>query len=301
MSEAGLIQETNKESKQRVAIVTDSVAQVPPETLSELNISVVPLTIQIGGQIYLDGIDISPTELYRRMRHEGARPTTTAPSLGDFQAVFRKRFRQGAQAVLCITISGQLSSTYSAACLAAEQVKAEFPGPAIEVLDSREVAIVEGFVVMAAARAAAAGKTLAEVLQAAKDAGKRASLVATVETLEYLARNGRIGKAAYLLGSMINIKPMLTINAQALVEPVSKVRGENQAMRAMVDHVVEQTAGRAQLRVAVLEADAAERAARLQGMLLEKLQPVELFNSEFTPVLGVHTGPGMVGLAYYYE
>jgi DegV family protein with EDD domain len=286
---------------QRTAIVTDSVAQVPPDVLRQLQIAVVPLTIQIDGETYLDGIDMSPSELYRRMRHEGARPTTTAPSLGLFQESFRNCLDQGAEAVLCITISSQLSSTYSAACLAAAQVQAECPDRVIEVLDSREVAIVEGFVVMAAARAAAEGKTLAEVLETAREAGRRSGLVATVETLDYLARNGRIGKASYLLGSMINIKPLLTINDDGFVAPVGKVRGENRAMEAMVDHLVEQVQGYQKLKVAVIGADAQERAARLEGLLKAKLEPDEILHSEFTPVLGVHTGPGMVGLAYHYE
>jgi DegV family protein with EDD domain len=185
--------------------------------------------------------------------------------------------------------------------MAAEQVRGEFPGRKIEVLDSCEVGITEGFVVMAAARAAQAGKDLAQVMDAAREAGMRSSLVATVETLEYLRRNGRIGKASYLLGTMINIKPLLTINDEGFVAPVGKVRGENHALQAMVDHVAEQVHGYKKLKVAVIEADAQERAGRLEELLKQKLTPDEMLHSEFTPVLGVHTGPGMVGLAYSYE
>lgn len=189
---------------------------------------------------------------------------------------------------------------YSAARHAAEAIQQEYPTYRVEVLDSEQATISQGFVAIAAARAAAEGKPLPEVLQAAQNARQRGGFAATLETLDYLARGGRIGKAAFMLGSLMNIKPILTI-AEGVVAPLERVRGERHALQAIVDYVVQQVNGRRLLYLAVLEADAPQQAALLQELALQKLQPTEIFHSDFTPVMGVHTGPGLVGLGYYFE
>lgn len=291
---------TTTEPEQIVAIVTDSVAQVPAEIVRQLAITVLPFTVNINGQPYLDGIDLEPSDLYRRMRLENIMPTTTAPSTGEYQQAFRTCLRAGAQAVLCVALSSRLSTGYSAARQAAEMVRNEFPDRLVEVLDSQLATISQGFVAIAAARAAAAGKPLSEVRRAAKEAKQRVGFAATLETLEYLARGGRIGKAAFMLGNLIKIKPILTIE-DGEVMPVSRVRGENHALQAIVDYVTQRVEGNRLLHLAIMEADAPEQAARLQELALQQLQPTEIFHTEFTPVMGVHTGPGLIGLSYYYE
>jgi DegV family protein with EDD domain len=301
MNEANDIEKTTKDHAQTVAIVTDSVAQIPAEIARQLDIMVIPFTVNINGRSYLDGTDLAPTELYRRMRMETIVPTTAGPSLGQYQEVFRVRLQAGAQAVLCVVLSKNLSSSYNIACLAAKQVLADFPECAIEVLDSQKATIAQGFIAIAAARAAAEGKSLAEVLQVAREVMPHTGIAATLETLEYLERGGRIGKAAYMLGSLIDIKPVLTIDEQGKVSPIRKVRGENRALQAIVDQVQQLVNGSQHIYLAILEADAPERAARLEELVLQKLQPLKIFHSELTPVMGVHTGPGVIGLAYYYE
>ena len=288
------------ESERNVAVVTDSVAQVPVEMARQLGITVIPFTVSFDGQLYQDGIDLAPQELYHRMRLEKVMPTTTAPSLGQYLQAFEACLHAGAQAVLYVALSSKLSGGYSTACQAANIVKEEFPDRIIEVLDSQLATISQGFVAMAAARAAAQGKPLAEVRRAAEEANRRTGFAATLETLEYLARGGRIGKAAFMLGNMIKIKPILTLE-DGLVLPLSRVRGENNALQAIVDYVAQQVKNHRVLHLAIMEADAPEQAARLQELALQKLRPTELFHSEFTPVMGVHTGPGLVGLGYYYE
>ena len=288
------------ESERNVAVVTDSVAQVPVEMARQLGITVIPFTVSFDGQLYQDGIDLAPQELYHRMRLEKVMPTTNAPSLGQYLQAFEACLRAGAQAVLYVALSSKLSSGYNAAKQAAEIVRDEFPDCLIVVLDSQQATISQGFIAIAAARAAAAGKPLPEVQQVAEEAKRRVGFAATLETLEYLARGGRIGKAAYLLGNLIKINPILTIK-DGEVTPVSRVRGENHALRAIVDYVVERAGGHQNLHLAILEADAPEEAARLQELALQQLQPAEIFHTEFTPVMGVHTGPGLVGLGYYYE
>jgi len=300
MDKANFTSKTNTDPEPIVAIVTDSVAQVPAEIARQLDITVIPFNVLIEGQPYLDGIDLVPKELYRRMRLENVIPSTTAPSLGKYQQTFEACLHAGAQGVLYVALSSKLSSGYSTARQAAKIVQEEFPDRIVEVLDSQQATITQGFVAMAAARAAAQGKPLAEVRQAAEEAKRRSGFAATLETLEYLARGGRIGKAAYMLGNMIKINPILSIK-DGEVTPVSRVRGENRALQAIVDQVARQVERHRKLHLAIMEADAPEQATRLQELALQQLQPTDFFHTEFTPVMGVHTGPGLIGLGYYYE
>jgi DegV family protein with EDD domain len=300
MDKANCTSKTNTDPERIVAIVTDSVAQVPAEMARQMDITVIPFTVLIDGKPYLDGIDLVPQELYRRMCLENVMPSTAAPSLGQYLQAFEACLHAGAQAVLYVALSSKLSGGYSTACQAAKIAQESFPDRIVEVLDSQQATISQGFVVMAAARAAAQGKPLAEVRRAAEEAKQRSGFAATLETLEYLARGGRIGKAAYMLGSLIKINPILSIK-DGEVTPVSQVRGENRALQAIVDHVARQVEGHRTLHLAIMEADALEQAARLQELALQQLQPTEFFHTEFTPVMGVHTGPGLIGLGYYYE
>jgi len=285
----------------RVAVVTDSVAQVPPEIAARWGITVVPLTITIGEQKYLDGVDLVSAELYRRMRVENALPTTSAPSLGEYLATFRACLSTGAQAVLYVSLSCKLSMGYRVACQAAEMVRAEFPDRAVKVFDSRQVTISEGFIAMAAARAAAEDKPLATVLERGRAAMAHVGFAATLETLQYLARGGRIGKAAHFLGSLINVKPILTVDTEGVVAPIGRVRGIDHALEAIVEYVLQCVDGCQTLWLAVMEADAPKEAARLRELALQRWRPAQIFFSNLTPVVGAHTGPGLVGLGYYYE
>ena len=300
MNEKGYAKEVTPGPDRSVVVMTDSVAQVPTEIARELGITVLPFMVNIDNQPYLDGIDLQPTELYRRMRLEKVLPTTTAASLGQYQRAFEACLQTGVPAVLCVTLSSKLSSGYNTATQAAALVKNEFPDRQIIVLDSQQATISEGFLVIAAARAAASGKSLPEVQQAVEEAKRHSGFAATLETLEYLARGGRIGKAAFLLGSLIKIKPIITIK-NGEVTPVAQVRGDNHALQSIVDYVARKVGEPQDLHLAIMEADASEEAKRLEEMALQHLQPTEIFHTEFTPVMGVHTGPGLVGLGYYYK
>jgi DegV family protein with EDD domain len=285
----------------RVAVMTDSVAQVPPERAQRWGITIVPLGVTIGTEKYLDGVDLAPAELYRRMRIDKVMPTTSAPSLGQYLEACRACLRAGAQSVLYICLSSKLSTAYDVACQAAEMTRAEFPDRAIEVLDSRQGAISEGFIALAAARAAADDQPLESVVQRARDAMSRTALVVSLATLEYLARGGRIGKAAYWMGSVIKVKPLITLDAEGVAAPVARVRGEEHALQAMVDWVAKRVRGDHAFSLAVMEADAPDAAARLRDRALRVMHPAEIIHSDFTPVMGVHTGPGLVGLGYYCD
>jgi DegV family protein with EDD domain len=286
---------------QTAALITDSVAQVPEELARQLGITVVPLSVQIEGVPYRDGVDLNLSELYRRMREEKILPTTIAPTPVEFEQAMRGCLSSGAQAVLCITISSRLSSSYTSACLAANLLRENHPERTIEVFDSLTAAAAEGSIVLAAARRAALGDSLQAVLEAARAARGRTGLVASFETLEYLRRGGRIGKAAYMLGSLIDIKPVVTLDAEGTVAPLASARTTRRALQVMVNYVARRTKGCRRLSLTILAADAPEQAASLRELVLQRLHPAEIQDSVFTPVMGVHTGPGLIGLAYACE
>jgi DegV family protein with EDD domain len=169
------------------------------------------------------------------------------------------------------------------------------------VIDSKLATIAQGFVAIEAARLAEQSASLEQVIAKVKDVQPRVGIAATVETLEYLALGGRIGKAAYLLGSLIQIMPVLTIDEDGVVAPVYRVRGNHKALNKIVEYVSSKAGKHDRLHLAVMEADAPEQAAYLEKLAVERFGPIDLWHTDFTPVMGMHTGPGVVGLGYFYE
>lgn len=275
----------------KIAIVTDSAACVPAELLREYDIHVVPLELVWNGHRSRDGIDITPTEVYRRLRESNSWPTTSQPALGDFATLYAQLGRQ-VDGIVSIHLSGELSSTLRTAQLAAEQAS---PVP-VRVIDSRTGAIAEGFVVLAAARAAAAGGALEKVAAAAEAAIPRAGLFITLETLEYLHRGGRIGEAAALLGSRLRIHPILYL-AEGRVKVAGVTRSRRRAVERMLDLVAKQV-GERPMCASVFHADARQEAERLEVLVRSRFNCQESYITEFTPVMGVHTGPGAIGVAF---
>ncbi len=275
-----------------VAVVTDSTATIPEHLVQQYNITVVPLQVIWGTETFLDGIDITPEEFYRRLRTSKEIPTTSQPSAGAFAEVYRRLHEQGHD-ILAVLISSKLSGTIASA----EQAKEMVPEARVEIVDSLQVAMSLGFQVLAAARAVADGADLMQAKAVAEQARDRAGVLLLVETLEYLHRGGRIGGAARLFGSMLNIKPILEVQ-NGRVEPVEKVRSRKKALKRLVDLAIERMGGREPIRVAVLHADAEEEAQRLMDMLKAKISPVEAYITPVSPVVGVHVGPGTVGITY---
>jgi len=287
--------------RKKVAVVTDSVAQVPKEIAEELDIHVLPFIVSIDGQDYHDGIDLLPAELYRRMRQEKVIPTTSAPSIGDYENAFMECMEAGAEAVACVVLSSTFSSGYNSACMAARLVKEKFPARKIEVIDSKLATIAQGFVAIEAAKEAQRGASLEEIIKKAKEVRQRVGLAASLETLEYLALGGRIGKASYLLGSLVQIIPVMTIDSEGVVTLLYKERGMQRSLKKIVEYVSSKEVEHEHLHLAIMHADAELQAAKLEEIAQEELNPAEVLHASFTPVMVAHTGPGLVGLAYYYE
>lgn len=285
----------------KVAVVTDSVAQVPSEVAIQLDIQVVPSTLLLAGHKYQDGVDLVPEELYRRMREEKVVVHTTSPPVGSFYQTFMQLIDEGVEEVLYIGLSSEMSATYSAAQNGARLVLEEHPSREIILFDSKKATIAQGYIAIEAARMAARGSSLLEVVARAEQVRDHTGLVATLETLEYLARGGRIGKIAYMLGAAVKILPIVTFGEDGTVAPVAMGRSDDSTLRRMVAYVADKTKGCSRLHLAIMQADAQQRAARLRQYAIERLEPTEIIMTHFTPVMVAHAGPGLIGIAYYYE
>ncbi len=278
----------------RIAVVTDSAACVPADLARKYDVHIVPFELVWNGQSYRDGIDITPTEVYRRLRarQEGnSWPTTSQPALGAFATLYAELSRH-ADGIVSIHVPEELSGTLHTARLAAEQA-ASVP---VRLIDARSAAIAEGFVVLAAARAAAEGKTLEEVAAAAEATIPRVGLYATLASLEYLHRGGRIGEAAAILGTRLRIHPILYLG-EGRVKVAGIARYRRQALERILD-LMEERVGKRPMCAAVFHADAGDDAAWMEGQARQRFDCEEFYVTEFTPVMGVHTGPGTIGLAF---
>ena len=278
----------------KVLVVTDSSATVPASLVQELGIRVVPILPNMDGHTYRDGEDITPNEVYRWLRANNHLPTTAAPSAGDFLRVYAVAAHQ-ALGVVSIHLPPELSATYSVASTSSQLVD----GPPIRIVDSQSVAMGQGFVVIEAARAAASGADLDAVVARAEEVGRKVHVYATLDTLKYLHRGGRIGGAAALAGSMLRIKPTVYV-AGGTVNAFSKPRTWSRAIQLMLDEMANR-AGDLALHAAVLHADAPDQAEELRKRIESRFDCVELYVTEFTPVMGVHAGPGVLGLAFFAE
>ncbi len=285
-------------TKMTVAIVTDSTACIPPEVAERYGIEIVPLHLIFGGRTFVDSLTTDTSEFYALLRTLSDRPTTAAPSPGMFLDAIARAARR-ADAVLCITVSKQFSAMYDSARQAIEIAKAESPGADIRLLDSRNAAMAQGFVVLEAARAAAAGKSIADVEHRAEAMTGQVTLLAMLDTLAYLARGGRVPRVAAWAAGMLQVKPIVRFSASD-IKLVARTRTRKRALDRMLALLVEMAAGR-RLHLAVHHANAPEDARYLLEGAQRQIDLPEAYLTEFTQVMGVHTGPGLVGLAWWAE
>jgi DegV family protein with EDD domain len=285
----------SEQKPRRVAVVTDSTAYLPPEMVEKFDIYVVPLTLMLGDRSWRDNVDIDPPAFYQLLEESSGFPTTSQPNVATFQELFSKLARSY-EGIVAIVISDELSGTMDSAVAAA----ANLPEVSIRVIDSRGTSMMLGFPVLAAARAADAGEDLATVAAAAEALVGKSHVYFVVDTLEYLHRGGRIGGAAKLLGSALNLKPILEIR-DGMVKPVTKVRTRSKALARLFELLDEQLGTGARVHMAVINVAATSEAAALRKELEERFHPVEMMLTEVSPVIGAHAGPGTVGVAFYAE
>jgi len=272
----------------KIAVVTDSASNLPPEVAAQYGITVVPIYLHWDGRTYRDGVDITPDEVYRRLRENKHLPHTAAPSAGDFLQTYL-RLGCEAEGIVSVHLPTELSGVIRAARLAADLAREEVP---VRVVNAGTAAMGAGFVALAAAQAAAQEADLDAVAQVAREISPRVMVYAMLDTLEYLWRGGRIGRAAALVGAVLQIKPILYLNDN-IVDVLAKPRTRSRALRVMLDEMARWVDGRP-VHVAVLHADAPEEARLLREQVEARFRCAEVLTSAFTPVMGAHTGPGLL-------
>jgi DegV family protein with EDD domain len=279
----------------RIAIVTDSTAYIPKDLVEKYEIAVAPQISIWGETTYLDGIDIQPSEFYERLKTAKVMPTTSQATVAYFHKIFEPLAAEG-RPIITITISEKLSGTLQSA----RQAKEMLPGATIELIDSGSAAMECGFQVLAAARAAEAGKSFEEVVALTQKAKDHTGVYFVVDTLEFLHRGGRIGGAQRLIGTALSMKPILVV-ANGQIEPFETVRTKKKAFERLLDIIEGEVSGKPNLRLASLHAAAEEDAHYLLEEASKRLNPIERVISEVSPVVGTHVGPGTVGLAFSTE
>jgi len=285
---------------QKVAILTDGTSCLPADVVREYDIASVPIVIVHQGKSYRDGIDITAEEVYRIMRRRRDLPTTSTPSVGDFLQAFQ-RLSETAESVLCITLTGLQSQTYEVARLAKEAALKELANTPIEVLDSRAVAGALGLIALEAAREARRGSDLARVTETARKMMDRVRFVAMVDTLYYLARTGRVARAIAWVGSVLNIKPVLEhVPAIGETSPLARPRTTDKAVNVMLDYMASHVGNR-KAHVIVNHADEPDEARKLEERVRAMFDCVEVYMADLTPGMGVHAGPGVLGIGFWAE
>ncbi len=282
----------------KIAVVTDSTANLPAELQREYNIPVIPLKIHWGDQSYIDGVTIEADHFYKLLKARTDLPTTSQPSAGEFIEFFQRVAReQQTDTILGIFISSELSGTlYSAA-----QAQAELRDTLhIELVDSRFVSMGTGFQVLAAARAAREGADLDTILQRVLMVRAKTRLMFVVDTLEYLHKGGRIGGAARLLGTALNLKPLLAVE-NGRVEAVEKVRSRKKSLERLLDLAEQDLAGRQPVELCVVTTEHDEETEALKQAVTERLRPLRLYTTVLTPAVGTHGGPGTLGITFYTD
>jgi len=269
-----------------VAIVTDSVADLPPQVAEELGITVVPLVVRFGTELYRDGLDLDPDQFYGKLKTSRALPATSVPPPAAFADAYNK-LAEKTNEIVVVCLSSKLSATYQVALQAVGLLKRRCR---IEVLDSQWAVMAQGFIAIAAARAARSGASLDEVLDVARHTMRRVDMVAAFDTLEYLERGGRIGKAQAFLGSLLKVNPIICMK-NGEVHPLARERSRARA----IDYVYNFVANFGNVEgLAVEYATDSDEADKLVQRLHSKYPQVSIYLTRTSPVIGTHTGPGLI-------
>lgn len=273
----------------KIAIVTDSTSDLDPEMIKEFGIEILPLHVVYKDREYLDRVNISPDQVYNNMEVEV--PTTSLPSPAEISNLFNKLRDEKVTHILSMHISSGLSGTYETVC----QVAQEYKDMVVEVVDSKALSMGLGFPVLEAARKLRHTKDFQSIVNIAKVVSNQTKLYFVLSTLEYLKRGGRIGYVSGTIGELLNIKPIISINSEGKYITSAKVRGRDQSLKKLFDILVENTQ-EGRYNVAIVHGGA-EQEGRLLWEKARQLPNIdELLFNQISPVMGVHTGPGLVGI-----
>jgi DegV family protein with EDD domain len=278
----------------KISVITDSDAGLPADLAAQYGIRQVPITVNFEDYAFETGVDIDDYSLFERIEKDGKLPTTAAPSPGKFAQAYQAALEEDqADEIICLTVSGAISGTYEAARVAAEEL---MPGEPITVVDTQSLSMAQGFMVLAAAKAAKNGASKKEAGEAALALGERIHLYGALATLKYIAMSGRVSSLKADLANLLSIKPVLTIQDGKL-DMLEQVRTRKKAWARMVNLLAEDAGEKPIEQMAIVHAAALDSALAFKDMLEANLNcPDEIIVAEFTAGLSVHTGPGMVGV-----
>lgn len=279
----------------RVAVVTDSAACIPAEFVEQYDIHIVPFRLIWGDEVLRDGVDIEPSAFYRRLRASSVLPGSSQPNIDDFAQIYRK-LCSSVDGIVSIHIPERLSGTFPAARLASQTTS--FPCP-IRVLDCGSASAGQGLIVLGAARAAQAGASIEEIVGTVQTLAAKTSLVASLRDLSFIQRSGRVPAILGIVGSMLKIVPVFSMQ-QGNIRLSTRSRTESAALANMLDEM-ERLVGDAGIHAAVLHADLPQEAEHLCDLVAGRFRCLELWTAEFTPLMGAHTGPGVLGVGFYPE
>ena len=283
---------------QKVAVITDSIACLTRELVAQYGIRIAPINLYFGDKTYRDWVDITPDEAYELFLKDPDAFKTSGSNPPEWMEACRAASRE-TDSVVCITLSSKLSVVYNSVLDIKKRLQDEIPGLSIEVVDSQTVTAAEGFVALAAARAAMEGKILPEVVRAAEEVRDRVALVAFMDTIRHVYRTGRIPKIAALAGSVLSIRPVLTVSG-GVVRFMGVVRSRERGIKRMLKTIKDRV-GQNPIHVAVMHAFAQEEGEKLKERIASEFNCVELWLTGFSPVMGYATGTGTLGLAFYKD
>ncbi len=281
-----------------VAIVTDSIATIPDEMLQSLNIHWVPYYIHRGNEVLRDLVNIKRQEFYRWLPFAKELPKTANPGPGDYETLYQELADDGTQEIVSIHMSSKSSGAFQAATIAKEALINKLPHLKIEIIDSLNVSMCHGWMVIEAARAALSGKSLNLIVNRVKLLIPRTQMIQTADTLKYLAMGGRIGRATELMGSMLHIKPLIGMK-DGLIVPLGKAFTRGSAYKMMSEEVLKTAGKHGKVKIAYVHAAALEEALKIKTLIEDHIQVVESIIVELTPALGVHSGPGTAGICFF--
>jgi DegV family protein with EDD domain len=280
-----------------VAILTDSTASIPEDLLEHLHIRTVAYYVHRGEEVLRDLVTIQRDEFVRWLVTARCLPTTASPGPGDYFEAYRQLASQGQKEILSIQMSSKVSGGFQAATVAQAMMQEECPEVRIEVVDTKNAALCQGWMVIEAARGALAGFGIDRLLDVVKRMIPISHMIQTADTLKYLYMGGRIGKAKALFGSVLNIKPLIGIEDGVIV-PLGRAHSRGQAYQQMAEMVAD-AVGHSKAKIAYVHVGAQREVEKLRDLVESKVDVIESLIGELSPALAVHSGPGTTGLCYY--
>lgn len=283
----------------KIAVVTDSVASIPESILNELRIRWVPYYIHAGKETWRDLVTIKRQEFYEWLPKVDILPKTASPGPGDYVTIYEELVEnEGVTDIISIHMTSKGSGAYQAAMAAKSMINEKLPLVGINVIDTLNVSLSHGWMVIEAARASLRGQKVSEIIDLVKSMIPKSKMIQTADTLKYLYMGGRIGKAKHLVGSLLRIKPLIGME-NGVVVPLGQARSRNQAYNLMCEYIEEHFGNSRKIRIAYVHAAAREEVLKIKELVESRFSCVESIIAELSPALGVHTGPGTAGICFF--